>query len=258
MLTTEFVTGAPSWIDLGSPEPGAAAAFYAAVFGWTYQSAGPDTGGYGMFQLDGKTVAGLGPLTEAGANSAWTVYFQTPDADATAKAAEQAGATIRTEPFDVMGAGRMANLTGPLGAQFALWQPGEFAGFEAAGTPGALVWVELHVSDPAAAAAFYRTVFDWRTADSGMPEMPYTILSTGEGDQQAAEFGGIAPLQEGETAHWLPYFAVEDVDDRVAAAIAASGTAVVPAMDIPTVGRFAILADPFGATFALLKPIPPA
>ncbi|GAB0104240.1 VOC family protein [Nocardia sp. JMUB6875] len=258
MLTTDFVNGSPSWLDLGSPEPGAAAAFYAAVFGWQFQSAGPDAGGYGMFQLDGKTVAGLGPLTEEGARSAWTVYFQTPDADATAKAAEQAGGTIRTEAFDIPGAGRMANLTGPLGAQFAVWQPGEFAGFEIANTAGALVWVELHVSDPAAAAAFYTTVFDWRAAQSDMPDMPYTILSPGEGDQDATSFGGIAPLQPGEHPHWLPYFGVEDVDGRVEAAAAASGTIIVPAMDIPTVGRFAVLADPFGALFALLKPEVPA
>ncbi|MEC3914816.1 VOC family protein [Nocardia sp. CDC160] len=258
MLTTEFVTGSPNWLDLGSPEPGAAAAFYAAVFGWQFQSAGPDAGGYGFLQVDGKTVAGLGQLTEEGASSAWTVYFQTPDADAAAKAAEQAGATIRTDAFDVMGAGRMANLTDPQGAPYAVWQPGDFAGFELASAPNALGWVELHVADPAAAAAFYGAQFGWRAAQSDMPDMPYTILSTSEGDLDATSFGGIAPLMEGQTPHWLPYFGVEDVDDRAAAVTSASGAVIVPPMDIPSVGRFAILADPFGAQFAMLKPEQPA
>ncbi|MFE3189973.1 VOC family protein [Nocardia sp. NPDC059240] len=259
MLTTEFVPGSPNWLDLGSPDLDAATAFYGTVLGWEFQSAGPDAGGYGFFQVDGKTVAGIGPLTEAGAASSWTVYFQTPDADATTKAAEQAGATVRNEPFDVMGVGRMANLTGPLGAQFAVWQPLAFPGFELASVPGALAWVELHVSDPAAAAAFYRTVFDWRTTQMDMPGMPYTVLATGDSAPDDTGFGGIAPLQgENEPPHWLAYFGSEDVDAQVASATSVGGSVVVPPMDIPTVGRFAVLGDPAGAVFALLKPEMPA
>lgn len=41
MLTTHYVPGAPNWLDLGAPDVDAAAAYYAAVFGWTFQSAGP-------------------------------------------------------------------------------------------------------------------------------------------------------------------------------------------------------------------------
>ncbi|MCX4515612.1 hypothetical protein OHA27_35980 [Streptomyces sp. NBC_01619] len=45
MLGTDFSTGSPIWIDLGSPDRDAAAALYGAVFGWQYVSAGPDAGG---------------------------------------------------------------------------------------------------------------------------------------------------------------------------------------------------------------------
>lgn len=58
MLSTRFVTGSPNWLDLGTPDIEAATAFYGGLFGWTFQSAGPEAGGYGMFQLDGKTAAG--------------------------------------------------------------------------------------------------------------------------------------------------------------------------------------------------------
>ncbi len=95
MLTTDYAPGAPNWLDLGCPDTAAATTFYRAVFGWDFQSAGPKAGGYGFWQKDGKTVAALGPLTEEGASSAWTVYFHTPDADATAKAVEQGGGTVR-------------------------------------------------------------------------------------------------------------------------------------------------------------------
>ena len=60
MLTNDFVPGAPDWLDLGSRDVDAAAAFYKTLFGWEFQSAGPDAGGYGMFQLAGQTVAALG------------------------------------------------------------------------------------------------------------------------------------------------------------------------------------------------------
>ncbi|MFI9111903.1 VOC family protein [Streptomyces venezuelae] len=257
MLGTQFTKGSPCWIDLGSPDTEAAAAFYTGVFGWEFRSAGPDAGGYGFFQQDGKTVAALGPLTEEGARSAWTVYFHTPDADDTAKAAETAGATVRLAPFDVMDAGRMAALTDPHGAQFALWQPGTTKGLDRTSSPHTLVWVELHTGDPAAAVAFYRTVLGWRSAEMDAPGMKYQVLSTADGDQQDASFGGVAELQDqAEGPRWIVYFDVTDADAIVKAAQGNGGSVLMPAADIPDVGRIAWLADPFGAPFAVLKPAP--
>ncbi|WP_137991807.1 VOC family protein [Streptomyces vilmorinianum] len=257
MLGTDFSKGSPNWLDLGSPDTAAAAAFYTAVFGWDFRSAGPDAGGFGFFTLDGKRVAGLGPLTEEGASSAWMVYFQTPDADATAKATEQNGGTVRAEPFDAMDAGRLAQLTDPAGAEFAVWQPGSMKGVEKASENNALVWAELHVPDPQAALDFYGKLFGWRSQEMEAPGMTYRVLSTAEGDQEDASFGGIAELQEGgDHARWIPYFAVADADDLVARAQGNGGSVLMPAADIPDVGRIAWLTDPFGAPFAVLKPAP--
>ncbi|MEU8892364.1 VOC family protein [Streptomyces sp. NPDC048442] len=256
MLTTDFVTGAPNWLDLGSPDVEASASFYGAVFGWDFQSAGPEAGGYGFFRKDGRTVAAVGPLTEEGASPAWTVYFKTPDADATAKAVEQAGGTVRAEAFDVMDAGRMACLTDPAGAEFAVWQPAAFAGLEATSEDHTLLWAELHTPDPSAALSFYRGLFGWRGQQMDMPGMPYTVLSTAEGDQQDASFGGIAPAPEDEKTHWTAYFSVPDTDVLVAKVQENGGSVVFPATDIPEVGRMALLADPVGAPFAVLRPDP--
>ncbi|WP_306324911.1 VOC family protein [Streptomyces venezuelae] len=257
MLGTQFTKGSPCWIDLGSPDTEAAAAFYTGVFGWEFRSAGPDAGGYGFFQQDGRTVAALGPLTEEGASSAWTVYFHTPDADGTAKTAESAGAAVRSAPADVMDAGRMAALTDPDGAQFAIWQPGTTKGLDRTSSPNTLVWVELHSGDPAAALAFYRTVFGWRSAEMDAPGMRYQVLSTAEGDQQDTSFGGVAALQDQAGGpRWIVYFDVQDADAIVTAAQENGGSVLMPAADIPDVGRIAWLADPFGAPFAVLKPAP--
>ncbi|MYS78878.1 VOC family protein [Embleya scabrispora] len=256
MLSTDFVKGSPNWLDLGSPDTTAAAAFYRAVFDWDFESAGPDAGGYGLFQQEGQTIAGLGPLTEEGASSAWTVYFETPDADATAAAVKKSGGTVRVEPFDVMEMGRMSPLTDPAGADFAIWQPGTFHGSELLGEPTSLAWVELHGVDRAAALSFYGGLFGWRSQEFEMPGMTYTVLSTAEGDPRDASFGGIVPDSHGQDPHWIAYFEVADPDDVVERARHNGGSLLMPAADVPEVGRIAWLADPFGAPFAIIRSAP--
>ncbi|OIJ63722.1 VOC family protein [Streptomyces mangrovisoli] len=260
MLGTAFRTGSPNWLDLGSPDTGAAAAFYGAVFGWEFVSAGPEAGGYGFFRTGGKTVAALGQLTEEGARSAWMVHFQSPDAQATAEAVRAGGGTVRMEPMDVMGEGWLAQFTDPQGAQFATWQPGKTGGLETASEANTLVWVELHVPDPVAAIRFYAGVYGWRYSEMQTPGMTYRVLSIGEGDQQEGSFGGVAPQGGGDGSAtvpcWVPYFHVTDVDATVAKVESGGGAVVMPAADVPEVGRIAWASDPAGAVFALLKPDP--
>jgi uncharacterized protein len=257
MLTTTFVPGAPNWLDLGAPDTDAAAAFYGALFGWQFQSAGPESGGYGFFQLDGKAVAGLGPLTEEGATSAWTLYFHTPDADATAKAVEQAGGTVRIGPFDVFTEGRMAGFTDPTGAEFGVWQPGDTKGMDVVTVPNTLCWTELYTSDAVQAKAFYRSVFDWQMRDVPMGAEVYTVVNPSGGDEET-QHGGIMQLPEehlkaGTTSGWQPYFEVTDCDAAAAKATEHGATMLIAPMDVPGVGRLAMFDDPFGARFAVIK-----
>ncbi len=256
MLTTSYVSGAPVWIDLGSPDVEAAATFYGALFGWEFQPAGPDVGGYGMFTLDGKIVAALGPLTEEGASSAWTLYFHTVDADATAKAVEQAGGTVRFAPDDVFTAGRMAGFTDPTGAQFAVWQPFETSGLDAVTVPNTLCWTELHTTDPNAAKTFYRSVFGWDTQDMPMDGFTYTVTYPSGGGEETSQ-GGIMGISDemagsGMKPRWQPYFEVVDCDAVVAGTSKNGGTVLMPPIDTEGIGRFAMLSDPFGAPFAVI------
>ncbi|MGW5526875.1 VOC family protein [Streptomyces xanthochromogenes] len=257
MLGTDFRTGSPNWLDLGSPDIPGACDFYGAVFGWRFVAAGPDTGGYGFFQRDGRTVAAVGQLTEEGADSAWMLHFHTPDIQATAAAVRDGGGSVRMEPMDVMGEGWLGQFTDPQGAQFACWQPGRTAGFELASVENALIWAELHVPDPAAAIGFYAGLFGWRSAEMQAPGMTYRVLSVADGDQQDGSFGGVVPLMgDEEQARWAPYFHVLDADAVVAAVTANGGSVLMPAADVPSVGRIAWVADPAGAAFALLTPDP--
>src|SRR3954468_13561247 len=88
--------GTPSWVDLATPDPAAAKAFYGELFGWEAEDAGPpeETGGYGFFNLNGEMVAGVGPLQDPNAPSAWSTFISTPDVEATAQKATEAGAEV--------------------------------------------------------------------------------------------------------------------------------------------------------------------
>ncbi|MEV5597725.1 VOC family protein [Streptomyces sp. NPDC052496] len=261
MLTTQYVPGAPNWLDLGAPDIDTAVAFYGGVFGWTFRSAGPDAGGYGFFQLDGRTVAGAGPLTEEGASPAWTVHFHSPDVDALAKTVEQAGGRVRFGPCDVFTAGRLAGFTDPAGAEFAAWQPGDVQGMEAVSVSNAACWTELYTTDAAAAKDFYRTVFGWETRDNEMGEnMIYTVASPAgtdpAGDAGHSGIMQLAPehVAAGAASEWHPYFGVDDCDATAAASTERGATVVVPPSDAEGIGRLAMLRDPFGAPYALITP----
>lgn len=189
MLSADFVPGVPSWLDLGVPDPDGAVSFHSAVFGWQYQSAGPGVG-YGFFLQDGRTVAGLGALTEEGASAAWTLYFHTPDADATARAVEQAGGTVRVPPGDVFDFGRMGRFSDPAGADFAVWQPAGTKGVDLVGTPNSLTRAELYTTAAAAAKEFYGAVFSWQFTDVPMsPGLTYTVLTPAAAARRTATAG---------------------------------------------------------------------
>ncbi|MFJ9955178.1 VOC family protein [Streptomyces avermitilis] len=261
MLTTRYVTGAPNWLDVGTPDIDGATSFYGGLFGWQFQSAGPDAGGYGFFQLSGKTAAGGMQTTPEQGPPSWTVYFQSPDAEATAKAAEQAGGHVFLPPMDVMGQGHMAILADQAGVPFGVWQPGRNKGLNVAGAPGSLCWIELYTPDIARAAAFYDKVFGWETSAVPFPGGTYTCINPA-GTEPEAMFGGAVPLQDDPTeaesgAYWLPYFEVEDTDATVAEAQELGGKVRMPATDLEGVGRLAKLADPYGARFAVIKSTPP-
>lgn len=257
MLTTSYVPGAPIWIDLGTPDIEAASAFYGSLFGWAFLSAGPDAGGYGMFTLGEKTVAAIGPLGEEGGPSAWTLYFRSNDADATAKAVEQAGGTVRFGPLDVFTAGRVAGFTDPSGGQFAVWQPGETHGLDAVTDTNTLCWTELMTDDVSRAKDFYSTVFGWEVTDMPLGEgMTYSLISPSGGGRETSQGGMMAITDEmraaGVTPRWGAYFEVADCDAITALAEAKGGAVIVPPTTESGVGRMAKLADPFGAGFSVI------
>jgi predicted enzyme related to lactoylglutathione lyase len=115
---------------------------------------------------------------------------------------------------------------------------------------GRFIWHELLTTDTAASAAFYQKVLPWRTQPSSMPG--YTIWMAGQ-----MQIGGLMTLPAetaGAPPHWLLYVGTPNVDATCAQALALGAKVHKAATDIPNVGRFAVLADPQGATFAVFTP----
>ncbi len=119
---------------------------------------------------------------------------------------------------------------------------------------GDFVWHELRTTDTKGAQEFYTHVVGWQAKDFGDPAgVPYTLLSVG--DLSTAGLMQLTPemLQSGMKPAWAGFIGVDDVDAYAKRVEKAGGKVHTPPQDIPTVGRFASVADPQGATFLLFK-----
>lgn len=253
---TSYAPGTPCWVDLGTPDVDAAARFYCELFGWEVPERpnSAELGGYRRAIKNGKDVAGMMPLMQEGQPPAWSTYVSVEDADATAAAVTANGGTQIAEPMDVMDLGRMAVFTDPEGGFFGIWQPGTFSGAELVNEAGSVGWNELGTRDPAAAKQFYGAVFGWAYDEEPSDRVgTYTIAKLG--DEMVAGMINMNALEMPAEvpANWLVYFIVEDADATVEKVRSGGGSVMNGPFDIPP-GRFAVVADPFGAAFAVMQP----
>jgi predicted enzyme related to lactoylglutathione lyase len=125
---------------------------------------------------------------------------------------------------------------------------------EATSTAGTFVWNEIGTGDVEACKTFYRSLFDWTTRDMDMgPNGTYTIFQNAGKDVGGLYRMNAQQQQMGVAPHWLTYVGVDDVDASAKKAESIGGRVIVPPTDIPNTGRFAVLSDPTGATFAIYK-----
>jgi predicted enzyme related to lactoylglutathione lyase len=125
--------------------------------------------------------------------------------------------------------------------------------------PGDFIWYELMTTDAEGAKTFYDAVVGWNFGEAAAEYQGYRMINTSDGGFA----GGVLPIndemqQHGARPGWLGYLNVDDVDAKVAEVEAAGGKTFVAATDIRSVGRIAMVADPQGAPFYVMKPIPPA
>ncbi|HEX9998996.1 MAG TPA: VOC family protein [Actinoplanes sp.] len=244
---TVSTPGSPIWVDLGTADLVGAMRFYGSLFGW----ASDVSGDYVTFVLDGRPVAGAGPLLGEGQPTAWSTYIGTADADAVAARVVAAGGQVLVPPFDVQDQGRMAAFLDRAGAPFSVWQPGTMRGAAVFDVPGALTWNELNTRDLDGSVDFYGAVFGWGFRNSLMAGLPYVVAKVGE-----TAVCGMQPMIGDEwpddmSPHWMVYFAVGDCDTTAQRAFAIGGEVLQPPTNL-SIGRYAVLADPQGGLFAVL------
>ena len=117
-------------------------------------------------------------------------------------------------------------------------------------THGAFSWTELTTSDRKAARKFYGTLLGWELKDMDMGHGTYTIINVG--GQGIGGITDIPPNAKGMPSAWGGYVTVDDVDAVAAKVPGLGGRVLLAPMDIPTVGRFATIMDPQGATLSLI------
>jgi predicted enzyme related to lactoylglutathione lyase len=246
-----------NWVDLSARDFDGQSAFYEGLFGWTHTDV-PFAEGmvYRMFAADGHTVGGMSQLAPEmianGQPSTWNNYVATDDVDATAAKAAELGGTVVMPPMDVMETGRMAAIQDPTGAYLFLWKPARPDASIEYMLPGTLSWTDLTTRDPEKAAAFYTQLLGWEVQSLDGSPMPYWQVSI-DGQGQA----GIMPMPEmlppEAPAFWMPYFGTTDIAATFAKAVELGATVLREPTEIPGMLWFSVLADPAGATFALLQ-----
>ena len=194
---------------------------------------------------NGRMAGGMGPQQDPNDPPRWTTYFAADDADAVAQQIAAADGTVLVPPMDVGPMGRMAIAADPQGSPFGIWQGGLNTGVRVYAEPGALVWNDAATADPAAAREFYTAVFGFR-----WDEVPgaggYCTFATD--DRPLGGLGGTSP---GLPTGWQICFAVAGTDEAVGAVEAGGGTVLMAAQDTEF-GRIAVVADPWGAAFAVM------
>jgi uncharacterized protein len=271
----QYPAGVPCWVETLQPDPRAAMAFYASLFGWEFEGPGAmpdvpavhdvpdvpgdDSEGYFVARLHGRDVAGIGSLAPRGAHRTptWTTYVRVDSANDAAARAVQSGGNVLVEPLDAPPAGTLAILADPSGAPFGVWEPQDRQGAQRVNEASAWSLSSLNTNDPAIAKTFYGALFGWETEPFGDSGMELLRLPGYEGGQPLQPVprdtvAVVIPIQPDrpERNRWDVDFWIDGVDAAAERAAAGGGSVTVAPFDMGQF-RMAVLADPAGAAFSI-------
>ena len=231
------------WHDLLTTDVEAAKSFYTELLGWEVENWKPGEVDYPMIKANGVQHGGFGSVEGEG-SSHWVGHVVVEDVDQAVATAQREGGTIRGKPDGHPEVGSWATIIDPQGAVISAFKPN----YDSPAPAGVFLWDELHARDVEEAKSFYRSLFGWTAEDMDMGEAgTYTLFNKADGENAAGMMQPLGPSQ------WVPYVAADDVDASVAKAQKLGAQTFVGPTDVQTVGRFAVLADPTGATFGLYK-----
>jgi uncharacterized protein len=253
-----YLAGKWVWFELSASDVEKAKAFYGELLGWTIEE--KEMGGqkYSSITNAGKEI-GLVQALPADAKQkklspGWMGYVSVPDVDAAVASATTAGATVVMPAMDMPSIGRFAVLSAPAtGAPFGVVKAAKGDEADAMPTIGQILWLEHQAKDAkkvAESAALFAAIAGYENQTMKSGKNDYTVAS-GSGKPRM----GFAKAPKSAAAgKFAPYVMVADVDATVKAATKLKGKVITKPMDVPNVGRVALLADPQGAVFGVMAP----
>jgi uncharacterized protein len=258
IMTDGNQTGRFVWRDLMTTDPEKSEAFYSSLFGWTVNPMDMgEAGVYRMFRNGDKDFGGIGPIEAAqGVPPHWISYIATPSVDETTAKAIQLGGSSPMPGMDIPGVGRFSVVVDPQGAAFS-----PFTDTSGTENPpddqippvGGVSWNELMSKDAQASKSFYSQVFGYTSEVRDMGTGPYTILNRGD----TMEAGVLqAPAEVPMPSAWVIYFVVANIDESLAKLEQLGGQNLSGIIEVPTIGRVAMVSDSLGAVFGLHEPAP--
>lgn len=243
--------GMPYWIDLNTPDPRRAAAFYQGLLGWSVaeEQAGS---GYLIARKAGLPVAGL--LTATDEAATWVTYFLVDHLGDAAHRVVELGGRVLTDPAPAQ-LGDMQVMADPAGALIGLVEPRGEEAFVAAGEPGCAVWHELSTTSGFDdCVQFYEELFGWQAAVIGGAGTALPAYATLLAD--SAPFAGLRDAQgqfpPGTPAFWQTFLGVASVDAAATRVAGLGGEVILGPVDAEF-GRLLVVADPTGATVTLCE-----
>lgn len=253
-FSSEPLLGKVVWHDLVTEDLEAARRFYGGLFGWTFEeSTGAGGRDYVLARQGDTYVAGLVPIDSSDDGtrlSRWLPYVSVADVDEAVGRGLNAGAVVAASARDV-NLGRVAAIVDPEGAVIGLARSriGDPDDRTTAAAPGRPVWSELLANDPAAAAAFYRSVVGYDVRRIERRGGQYTFL-TAAGIERAG-------ILDNPSARWKPtWLTYFGVDDPAAAAVRAEtlgGRIVLRPSPELRENSMAVVTDPAGAVLVLQR-----
>jgi uncharacterized protein len=238
------------WFEHVSKDAKRAQAFYGEVLGWKVEGAPMGDFTYEMIKTPSGTIGGYA-TPQGNEPPHWISYVSVDDVDATAKKVTSLGGKVITASFDIPTVGRMARCADLLGAPFNLFRSQQDDPDDVEKRPvGHVDWNELLSPDPGKAVAFYEKLLGYTHEVMPMPSGEYHILKRGDVSRAGVMQTPVPQLP----SHWLQYIVVDDCDAAVARAGRSGGQTKMPPVEVPDIGRFAVLTDPLGAAFGVIKP----
>ena len=238
------------WHGLVTTDPAKSAAFYPEVLGWKVQNVQMGDSTASMFAASDVPLAHYMEPPMPGVPSHWNNYLRVDSVDETAAAAVANGGTQLVEPTDIP-PGRFAVVQSPSGAMISLFHEADDTASHHPGGTGSVHWVELQSKDIDKDIPWLPSTFGFELGEMAMPNGATYHLLKHDGEMRG---GAMAQPMPEAPSMFLTWFQVEHCDDTLARVANHGGKALSPAMDMPNVGRMAVVADSTGAVFGVIQP----